>query len=105
MSTSNALHKGQIIDILAEGTGLTKVETAAVLDGFLATISWALGNGKRVALRGFGTFRAERRSARRVKSPQSGETILVDAHNAVVFRPSKDLRNVVNKGLIDRTGT
>ena len=48
--------KAEIVEVIASGTGLTKVETAAVIDGFLATVSYALQNGDRVELRGFGTF-------------------------------------------------
>jgi len=76
---------------------LTKVETAAVLDGFLTTIAWALSNDKKVALRGFGTFKAKDRPSRQVKNPRTGETMLVEAHRAVVFKPSKELKNTLNQ--------
>src|SRR5574341_201388 len=64
LSTGKLMTKAQIIDILAEGTGLTKVETAAVIDGFLATINWAVSQNKRVTLRGFGSFQPVQRRAR-----------------------------------------
>jgi nucleoid DNA-binding protein len=89
--------KAQIIDILAEGTGLTKTETAAVIDGFLATINWAVGQDKRVMLRGFGTFQAVQRRERLTRNPRTGEKITVAARRAVVFRPAKELREDMNK--------
>ncbi len=48
--------KADLVDVISQGTGLTKVETQAVVDGFLATISYALQQGERVDLRGFGNF-------------------------------------------------
>lgn len=95
---ADTMHKGQIIDIVAQGTGLTKLDTAAVIDGFLATVIWSLGNGESVSLRGFGTFRTAERSGRTVRNPQSGEQVWVEATRTVTFRPSKDLRAAVNQG-------
>ena len=89
--------KAQIIDILAEGTGLTKTETAAVIDGFLATINWAVSQDKRVMLRGFGTFQPVQRRERLTRNPRTGEKITVAARRAVVFRPAKELREDMNK--------
>ena len=48
--------KADIVDIIAKGTGLSKIETAAVIDGFFATVIYSLQTGGRVELRGFGTF-------------------------------------------------
>lgn len=62
--------KSEIINIVAEGTGLTKVETAAVVDGFLATISYSLATGNNVTLRGFGSFRVVERSGRQELIPR-----------------------------------
>jgi len=99
VSTNKLLSKTQIIDIVAEGTGLTKVETTAVVDGFLATINWAVSNDSRVALRGFGSFNPVPRRARLTRNPRTGEQITVPAYRAVVFRPAKELREGVKQGL------
>jgi nucleoid DNA-binding protein len=97
MKAGKLVTKTQIIDIVSEGTGLTKVETAAVIDGFLATITWAASNDRRVALRGFGSFDAVQRRARITRNPRTGEKMMVAARRAVVFRPAKELREVVNQ--------
>ncbi|OGC00287.1 integration host factor subunit beta [candidate division KSB1 bacterium RBG_16_48_16] len=89
--------KANIIDIIAEGTGLTKVETQAVIDGFLATVSYALKKGERVELRGFGNFRTVQRKARIARNPVTKEPIEVPEHNAAVFRTSKDLKKYINE--------
>ncbi len=91
--------KTEIIDIVAQGTGLTKVETAAVIDGFLATITYALATGDSVTLRGFGSFRVVQRNARSGINPKTGKAMNVPPHKAPVFRASKDLRKAVEQGL------
>ncbi len=91
--------KTDIVDIVAEGTGLTKLETAAVVDGFLATVNYALSTGDSVTIRGFGSFRVVNRNGRRGINPKTGKKMNVPPHKSPVFRASKDLRASVDKGL------
>jgi len=91
------LTKGDLIDILAEGTGLTKVETAAVVDGMIATMSYALKKGDSIDIRGFGRFKVVQRKQRKARNPRTGEEIIVPARKMPVFRCSKDLRDYVNE--------
>jgi len=91
------LTKGDIIDILAEGTGLTKVETAAVVDGMIATMSYALKKGETIDMRGFGRFKIVQRKQRRGRNPKTGEELIIPSRKMPVFRCSKDLRNYVNE--------
>lgn len=93
--------RSQIIDIIAAGTGLTKVETAAVVDGFLETITYALRTGDRVQLKGFGSFRVVERAGRTAVNPRTGKPMHITPHKAPVFRASAELRRKVNHGLDD----
>ena len=89
--------KADIIHIIAEGTGLTQVETAAVVDGFLASLSYALKNGESVEFRGFGTFKAVERKARRGRNPKTGKEILIPKRKVPVFKCSKDFKKYINE--------
>lgn len=89
--------KADIVDIIAEGTGLTKIETQAVIDGFLATMRYSLGKEERIELRGFGNFKKVLRKERVARNPRTKEPVNVPEHYTVVFRPSKDLKEFVNK--------
>lgn len=89
--------KSDIINIVAEGTGLTKLETAAVIDGFLATIGYALKIGDSVTLRGFGSFRTVQRNQRIAKNPKTGKIMNVPRRRAPVFKASIDLKKLVNQ--------
>ncbi len=89
--------KGDIINIVAEGTGLTKLETSAVIDGFLATIGYALQSGDTVTLRGFGSFRTVKRNERVSRNPKTGKVMHVPERNAPVFKASIELKKMVNQ--------
>lgn len=89
--------KAEIVDRIAAGTGLTKLETEAVVDGFLFTVMEALQRGDDVELRGFGAFRVRERAARTARNPQTDELIEVPRQFAPVFKPSRDFRQVVNE--------
>jgi len=88
--------KGKIIGIVAEGTGLTKLETAAVIDGFLATMLYALSHGETVQIRELGTFRPAKRKARTARNPRTGGIVLIPARTTVKFRAAKSLRAALN---------
>ena len=53
--------KQGIVNVVSEATGLTKVETEAVMNGVMTTIINALTENQRVELRGFGTFGVKHR--------------------------------------------
>jgi len=89
--------KAEIVDIVAEGTGLTKTETQAVIEGFLATIGYALRQGDRVDLRGFGNFKVVDRDTRSTFNPVTKEPVVIPAHRAPLFKPSKELKKFINK--------
>lgn len=95
--------KADIIDRIATGTGLTKIETEAVVNGFMTTVVQALQEGDSVELRGFGSFRAQLRAARTARNPRTKEKVKVAARYVPVFKPSKDFRESVDQALQDRT--
>ena len=91
--------KADIVDHIAAGTGLTKVETEAVVDGFIQTVIGALKEGKNIEIRGFGSFKTKMRRARMARNPRTGAQVHVDEHFVPFFKVSKELRGVVNDNL------
>lgn len=89
--------KADIVNVIANGTGLTKVETAAVIDGFLATVSYALQNGERVELRGFGTFCLRERQEKHVANPRTKKMMIIPHRIVPDFKPSPQLKSSVSK--------
>jgi DNA-binding protein HU-beta len=91
--------KADIVDIIASGTGLTKVETEAVVDGFIQTVIASLRDGKNIEIRGFGSFKVKKRKGRMARNPRTGEQVPVEDHYVPIFKVSKELKTVVNDNL------
>lgn len=84
--------KADIVRRIAQGTGLTKTDTSAVVDGFIQAVVDALENGEHIEIRGFGTFKAVSRAPRTGRNPRTGSEVKISRRRAPVFKPSKELR-------------
>ena len=91
--------KADIVDIIAAATGLTKVETEAVVDGFIATVINTMKDGKNIEIRGFGSFKVKKRKGRMARNPRTGAQVMVDEHFVPTFKVSKEMKQVVNENL------
>jgi DNA-binding protein HU-beta len=91
--------KADIVDVIASATGLTKVETEAVVDGFISTVISAMKEGKNIEIRGFGSFKVKKRKGRVARNPRTGEQVMVDEHFVPIFKVSKEMKQVVNANL------
>lgn len=93
------MNKKELINEIALGTGLTRVEVGAATDGFMALINRTLRSGKTVELRGFGTFVPVYRAPRRARDPVTGEVRPIPSKWTVTFRPSPKLKKALNQDL------
>lgn len=91
--------KADLVDFVAQGTGLTKLETEAVIEGFFNAVIEALKNGSGIEIRGFGTFKVKKKAARNARNPKTGEKVFVPEHFVPTFKFSKDFKTVVNAGM------
>lgn len=91
--------KADIVDTIATATGLTKVETEAVVDGFIKTVIDAMQNGKNIEIRGFGSFKVKKRKGRVARNPRTGEQVMVGEHWVPLFKVSKEVKVLVNENL------
>lgn len=92
--------KADIVDTIATGTGLTKVDTEAVVDGFILTVINALKEGKNIEIRGFGSFKVKKRKGRIARNPRTGEQVMVEEHWVPLFKVSKEVKTAVNENLM-----
>ncbi len=81
--------KTEIVDSVAERTGVRKADVSKVLDETLGAIKASLEQGEAVALRGFGTFRVTETAARKGRNPQTGAEMDIPAGRRVGFKMSK----------------
>lgn len=96
-SNNSTMTKADIVDRIAEGTGLTKIETKAVVEGFMSTVQGAMEQGRRIELRGFGVFEVEHRAPRTGRNPQTNEPVPIDDRYEPVFRASDQFREAVDE--------
>ncbi len=96
--------KADIVDEIAKATGLTKIETKAVVDGVFQTIINSIASGERIELRGFGVFKHKSRKPRLARNPKSGEPVHLGKRYVPIFKPSPDFLNKVNKAMKEKYG-
>ena len=96
--------KSEIIDRVAEGTGLTKLETEAVVNGFLKTVVDVLAEGDSVELRGFGTFRVKERAPRTGRNPKTGKIVEIDVQYVPHVKMSREVRRHVDESIKQSKG-
>ena len=89
--------KNELISAVAEATGVSKKDTAAVIGAAFDKIAAAMVNGDKVQLIGFGTFETRDRAERIGKNPQTGEEVTIAACKVPAFKPGKALKEAVNK--------
>ena len=84
--------KADIINEIAEKTGVPKRDVAAVVEGFMDTVKDSLlEKRENVYLRGFGSFIIKHRAAKTARNISKNTTITIAAHDLPSFKPAKSL--------------
>jgi len=92
------LNKAELINSVAEKTGLSKKDAGQAVDAFIVSVTDALQGGEKVQLVGFGTFEVRAKKARPGRNPQTGEAIQIPATQVPVFKGGKALKDAVAAG-------
>ncbi|MCK4558260.1 MAG: HU family DNA-binding protein [Calditrichia bacterium] len=90
------MSKQELVNYVADKTGLSKKDAEAALSSFVDGVKSALKKGDSVTLVGFGTFSVSHRKARTGRNPQTGATIQISARKVPVFKAGKGLKETVN---------
>ena len=72
-------------------------DSKIALDSLIDHLSNLLSEKQRIEIRGFGAFSIRERSPIRGRNPKSGKTIELDSRSLIYFRPSKLIKNRINK--------
>ncbi|MGB2696850.1 MAG: HU family DNA-binding protein [Candidatus Zixiibacteriota bacterium] len=89
--------KADLVEKVAEKTGLTRTDVAVVVDGFLDAIKASMEQGNNIEIRGFGTFKIKQRKARKARNPRTGDEVPVPDRKVPVFKPSNEFKNLIVK--------
>lgn len=88
--------KAELVAKVANQINLTKKQTEVVVNTVFQSITESLSQGKKVELRGFGSFRIRARNPRLGRNPKSGEKVSVPAKKVPFFKAGKELRELVD---------
>ena len=90
------LTRKELTEALATQLGFSQSNCAQMVDSFLDNMKQSMVEGRSIKLVHFGTFTVRDKSPRRGRNPRTGDTITIEKRQAVSFRPSKKLRELVN---------
>lgn len=81
--------KADIVNKIAEETGVEKVAVLATVEAFMNSVKNSLSGGNNVYLRGFGSFIVKERAEKTGRNISKNESIIIPAHNIPAFKPAK----------------
>ncbi len=90
-------NKADLVDKVADKTGLTKKDSNAAVEAVFDSIQEFLAEEEKVQLIGFGTFEVRERAARKGRNPQTGEEIQIPATKVPAFKAGKNLKEAVKE--------
>ena len=90
------MNKTELVEKIAAGAGLSKVDAKKALDATVAAIKDALVAGDKVALVGFGTFAVAERPAREGINPATKAKINIAAKKVAKFKAGAELADALN---------
>ncbi len=88
--------RAQLGEAVYQEVGLSRNESAELLEAVLSQISDALARGETVKISSFGTFSVRQKGQRIGRNPKTGEEVPILPRKVLVFRPSQVLKNRVN---------
>jgi len=91
------VNKKDLVGKIAVDACITRAQATRALEAFLSGIQASLERGDRVTISGFGTFGVLHRKARRVRNPQNGRAMEVQAKRVPRFAPGLDLKSAIER--------
>jgi integration host factor subunit beta len=90
--------KADLVDKVTALGDLTRRDGEVIVDTLFDAVIGALKTGDKIEIRGFGSFRTRQRQSRVGRNPKTGTRVEVPAKKIPYFKPSKELKDVVNVG-------
>lgn len=87
--------KKELVDKISDDLTLQKQDVALAVDTILDSMTQALTEGRRVELRGFGSFSTRNRKARQTKNPRTGVVMDIGERKTIHFTMSKSLKDAL----------
>jgi len=88
--------KADLIEEVSRVVELTRKESEVIVEAIFDSVVRSLRTGDKIEIRGFGSFRTRERQARVGRNPKTGARVEVPAKRIPYFKPSKELKDLVN---------
>jgi len=90
--------KADLVEEVTKLGDLTRRDSETIVETIFDSVIGALRSGDKIEIRGFGSFRIRQRKPRIGRNPKTGTKVEVPAKKVPYFKPSKELRDLVNPG-------
>jgi integration host factor subunit beta len=97
IAAGDGLTKAELVEEVARVTQLTKKQAEEIVNTVFTTIVDSLRAGRKIELRGFGSFRIRNRGARLGRNPKTGAKVEVPPKRIPYFKPGKELKEQLNR--------
>src|SRR6476660_5327035 len=94
--SEEAMTKADLIDEVSRLAELTRKDSEVIVETIFESIVRSLRAGDKIEIRGFGSFRTRQRNPRVGRNPKTGDRVEVPAKKIPFFKPSKELKDLVN---------
>jgi len=91
--------RAQLAEAVYQEVGLSRNESADLVEAILGEISEAITRGEQVKISSFGSFSVRKKGQRIGRNPKTGEEVPILPRQVLVFRPSHVLKNRINENL------
>ncbi len=88
--------KADLVDEVSRATELSRKDSEVIVEALFDSVVRALKNSDKLEVRGFGSFRIRKRKARQGRNPKTGEKVDVPEKKVPYFKPSKELKDLIN---------
>src|SRR5881392_980975 len=88
--------KADLIEEVSRLADVTRRDSEVVVETIFDSIVRSLRSGDKIEIRGFGSFRTRQRNPRVGRNPKTGDRVEVPAKKIPFFKPSKELKDLVN---------
>ena len=90
------MSKTDLVNFIAEETGLTKADSSRALEAMMSGIVKGLKEDGKVTLTGFCTFTAKKKEAKTGRNPKTGEAVQIPARVAATIKAGSKLKDALN---------
>ena len=101
MTKQPTLTKADLIAEVEKITELKRSDSEIIVETIFDSIVRSLRVGDKIEIRGFGSFRTRQRKPRVGRNPKTGDRVEVPAKKIPFFKPSKELKDLVNSGVTE----